>query len=131
LLSYGIDEDRGIVEVKGDETSPDDFDTLLAEVLTDTRFRLGFGFLRDRRGTDPPTMGMVRRRVTLVRHLRAIAQSRWAIVLTADQLRQYAPAGVGPGLAADGAAVALFTDLDAARAWLGRPREAGPPLLND
>src|SRR5262245_30535688 len=88
MLSYRIDGDAGVVEITGEESSTEDFGRLLAAVLGDPAFQLGYGFLRDRRGAEVAE-GLVRRRLDLVRHLRAIACGRWALIVDGDELTRY------------------------------------------
>jgi hypothetical protein len=63
VISYHIDEQLGLVEIGGEESSPEDFARVVAAVMADPKFQLGFGFLRDRRGSSPGPVGLVRRRV--------------------------------------------------------------------
>ena len=120
MLSYRIDIEFGIVEVIGEESGPEDFERVVTAVLADPNFRLKFGFLRDRRRAPSQMgLGLVRRRVELVRHLRAVAKGRWAIVADAEDLTDYETMRVGAILADDSSEVALFTDVEAARRWLG------------
>ena len=115
---YRIDAREGIVEISGPEAeSPEEFEALVRAIVADPAFRSGFGFLRNRRDLPPPQTTRVRRGADYLRHLPALARSRWAFVV-ADPA-SYGMIRMGATLAETGGIDGrAFSDEAEARRWL-------------
>jgi len=117
-LSYIIDATQGIVVITGDYSDAEEWQNLLARILTDPQMRGGFGFLRDlREATTPVDAGTVVGLMEAVRRFWPLLQPSRAAVLTP---REFDPAAFAAHALADtfGLPLRMFTSYDAAMEWL-------------
>ena len=117
-LNYIIDATQGIVVITGDYSDAEEWQNLLARILTDPQMRGGFGFLRDlREATTPVDAGTVVGLMEAVRRFWPLLQPSRAAVLTP---REFDPAAFAAHALADtfGLPLRMFTSYDAAMEWL-------------
>jgi hypothetical protein len=87
-VEYRIDLQQGIVHLTGPDPSlPEDFVAVLQVAMVDPAFRIGFGFLRDRRGVVPPSVQYVEAVARLMRAMSDVPPTRYAILV--DTLASY------------------------------------------
>ena len=118
-MDYAIDAARGIVRLRNNRIAPfPEWEETMERIRQDPGFRPGMPFLLDRRGnTEVPSPTQLELRVAYMR--RALAGSRWAVVVTAAA--EYGMARMASAIGRLGAGsveLEVFTDLGAAERWL-------------
>jgi hypothetical protein len=124
VLSYEIDRKTGIVTMTGPEPTPDEAEAFFRKLLADPRYRHGDGILRDRREHPIPQTDLVRRVAQFFAQLPGFPGCRIAVVVPKNEpghygmMRMLQLLGIGRALE-----VAIFFDLESARAWLMETRD--------
>ena len=117
-LDYVVDSDERLVTIVGEYGDAEDWKTLLARILHDSRVQPGFAFFRDRRGATSPidiatvigVMDAIRRFWPDIRPSRAaimIARESELVAIAAQTLATSC-----------GLSIRAFTSYEEARAWL-------------
>jgi hypothetical protein len=125
--SFEIDVDAGLVILAG-TGALDIRETrrTIEAAWADPRYRAGFHFLADRRGTAPPTTAYVHAFTAFLRARAAdFAGAQWATVVS--ETASYGMGRMGEMLS-DGGPVTfgVFTSIDDARRWLAQRRDQRP-----
>ena len=126
-LDYDIEPDRQLVTITGGYLDALEWETVLGRVLADSRYRPGFGFLRDLRTMAAPADAMTMVKVMeVVRAFWPRLQPSGAAMLTP---RDFDPAALSAHAIADshGLPIQMFTSYDAAMAWLQARRAERRP----
>jgi hypothetical protein len=121
-LTYVIDATQELVVITGEYSDAEEWQRLLASILTDPRMREGFGFLRDlRAATTPVDAATVVGLMDTVRRFWPLLKPSRAAVLTP---REFDPAAFAAHALADGLGLPLrmFTSYEAAMDWLQEGR---------
>jgi len=121
-LSYAIDAAQELVIITGEYSDAEEWQRVLASLLTDPRMRGGFGFLRDlREATTPVDAATVVGLMDAVRRFWPLLKPSRAAVLTP---REFDPAAFAAHALADtfGIPLRMFTNYDAAMQWLREGR---------
>jgi hypothetical protein len=117
-LAYIIDPTEQLVVITGEYSDSEEWQRVLARILTDPQLRGGFGFLRDLRGaTTPVDAATVVGLMDAVRRFWPLLQPSRAAVLTP---RDFDPAAFAAHALADsyGLPLRMFTSYEAAMEWL-------------
>jgi hypothetical protein len=125
-LAYEVDPAERIVTISGEYGTPDDWRTLLTQILHDPLMQPGFAFLRDRRGVAAEVeiatvVGVVDAIRRFWPHIRP---SRAAILVSRGcDPRAIAASGLADG---HGLSIKAFTSYDEAVTWLRQGLAAAP-----
>ena len=125
-MLYSIDASAGLVRLDYQKAPTfDEWAAVMRAVFQDPAYRPGFAFLSDHRGLEPPTTEYVRSVAEFVTiHREKLTGSRWAVVVGSPAA--YGMARMGQTLAEGfGGEAAIFTDADAADAWLREESSQG------
>lgn len=127
-ITYSVDSENGLAHVVyGPAFSFEAWEQAMRAIFAEPSYRPGFGFLIDRRGSEPPEPDDVRRMVGFIgRHRSEIAGSRWAFVTSGPA--DYGMARMVQALASDHpTTLRIFEAPAAALAWLLVAEEAAGP----
>jgi hypothetical protein len=119
VLSYHIDRQAGIVTVTGPEPSYLEYEVHLRSLLSDPRYRPGYGILRDRRDLPAPPPDSLRRMIDALRGLADIPSGRIALLVPPGDPSYYRMTRLFQVLRSGVALeVGVFFELHEARQWL-------------
>jgi hypothetical protein len=120
-ITFSVDGQARIVRMHYvGAVSIDHFRVAMGAVFADPGYRRGFGFLVDRRNTEPPTAEYIEGAIAFaLENQERLRDARWAVITAGGGALQMA--GTGERLARQALVpqcVALFDDIEPAEGWL-------------